>query len=199
MKWVVFDYGEVISEPTPALPALAGMLGVDADEFARAYYAERVAYDRGCTDLEFWHAVAAHFGAAPDDSLVNALTGHDIVGWLHIDAEAVQLIEDLDRAGVPLAVLSNAPSSFGRAVEQQPWAGHFQHLVFSGDLEVVKPDEAIYRALLDVLGARPAECLFFDDRQDNVDAAIRAGLHASIWQGAAAARRELAARGLLTL
>jgi putative hydrolase of the HAD superfamily len=28
MRWVVFDYGEVISEPTGALPALAALLGV---------------------------------------------------------------------------------------------------------------------------------------------------------------------------
>ena len=197
MTWVVFDYGEVISRRTTALPTLASMLGVVGDGFEQAYFAERTAYDRGCTDREFWRAVGGHFGIEPDEALVDELTGHDAVGWLHTDPEALRLVEDLDEAGVPLALLSNAPSSFGRAAEQQSWARHFRHLVFSGDLELVKPDAGIYRVLLEELGARPGECRFFDDRPDNVEAAIRAGLHATTWQGAEAARRELRGAGLL--
>ena len=59
------------------------------------------------------------------------------------------------------------------------------HLVFSGDLFMAKPDVEIYAALVGKLGAAAAaDCLFFDDRQTNVDGAVAAGLTAHLWTSA---------------
>ncbi|MEV0705344.1 HAD family phosphatase [Saccharopolyspora sp. NPDC050389] len=197
VRWIVFDYGEVISRRTTALPDIAAMLGVEPPEFERAYFAERTAYDRGLSDVEYWRAVAARLGKDVDAELSTRLTRADVGGWLQTAPESVQLLEDLHRQGVTMAVLSNAPSSFGREVEQESWARLFKHLIFSGDLRLAKPDAAIYRALLETLDAPAAECLFFDDRQENVDGAREAGLHAERWQGADAARAVLRAHGIL--
>lgn len=55
-----------------------------------------------------------------------------------------------------------------------------------------KPERAIYRRALDILG-RPAErILFIDDRAENVAGAVAAGLKALRFEGAEALRRELA-------
>nr|WP_207954218.1 HAD family phosphatase [Saccharopolyspora elongata] len=197
MRWIVFDYGEVISRRTAALPDIAALLGVEAPEFERAYFAERIAYDRGLSDVEYWRAVAARLGKEVDAELSVQLTRADAGGWLETSPETLQLLEDLHRQDVTMAVLSNAPSSFGRAAEQESWARLFKHLIFSGDLRLVKPDAAIYRVLLETLDAPAAECLFFDDRQENVDGAREAGLHAERWQGADAARATLRAHGIL--
>ena len=43
------------------------------------------------------------------------------------------------------------------------------------------------RLLVERLGCAPGDCLFFDDRQANVDAARAAGLRAELWPGADAA------------
>ncbi|CAM06321.1 HAD family hydrolase [Saccharopolyspora erythraea] len=197
LRWVVFDYGEVISVRTRALPELAAMLGTDPESFETAYFAERVAYDRGGTDTDYWRAVGAHFDVEVDDTRVEALTGTDTEGWLDTDTETLRLIDELVDAGVTLALLSNAPSTFARVAEQQPWARNFEHLVFSGDLRLGKPDAAIYLHLLDTIAARPKDCLFFDDRRENIDAAREAGLHAETWTGAEAARRKLRELGVL--
>jgi putative hydrolase of the HAD superfamily len=54
-----------------------------------------------------------------------------------------------------------------------------------------KPEPAIYQRALEILG-RPAErILFIDDRQENVDAAVKAGMKALRFAGAEALRREL--------
>jgi putative hydrolase of the HAD superfamily len=199
VRWVVFDYGEVISRRTAALPALAALLGAEPPEFEKAYFVERTAYDWGCPDLEYWQAVAAQLGKSVDDALSEQLTRTDAAGWLETSPESLQLLEDLHQQGVTMAVLSNAPSSFGRAAEQETWARLFKHLIFSGDLHLAKPDAGIYRALLEAIDAPAAECLFFDDRQENVDGARRSGLHAERWQGADAARATLRAHGVLPL
>jgi HAD superfamily hydrolase (TIGR01509 family) len=56
-----------------------------------------------------------------------------------------------------------------------------------------KPDLAIYRRALDILG-RPAErILFIDDREENVAGAVRAGMKGIRFEGAGALRAKLAA------
>lgn len=55
-----------------------------------------------------------------------------------------------------------------------------------------KPDPAIYRRALDILGGSPQRVLFIDDRQQNVDGAAAAGMKTIRFQGADALRSELA-------
>lgn len=197
-RWVVFDHGGVISEPTAALPALASTLGVPEREFTAAYAAERARYDRGeCTDLDYWCSVGGRLGVEVDEELSRKLTERDIDGWMVVATGVLPLIDDLQRGGVALALLSNAPSSFAAAVRGQRWVAPFRHLLFSGDLQCAKPDPEIWRILLVTLGAEPRACVFFDDRQDNIDAALRAGLRAQRWHDAEHARGVLRRHGIL--
>ena len=183
MHWVVFDYGEVIVARTTALPDLANRLGVPLGEFEEAYWAHRDDYDRGATDLEYWQAIGGQLGVTVDAGFAEELAGVDVEGWGRTDPAVIELLEALDEAGAALALLSNASSSFGRWVEKQPWTRHFRHMLFSGDLGVMKPDRRIFELLVERLGAEPGDCLFFDDRQSNVDGAIAAGLRAYRWTG----------------
>ncbi len=50
--------------------------------------------------------------------------------------------------------------------------------IFSRDVKLIKPDPAIYRALIDTYHLTPAECVFIDDTKPNVDEAARQGIHA---------------------
>ncbi len=60
-----------------------------------------------------------------------------------------------------------------------------------------KPEPAIYRRALDILG-RPAErILFIDDREENVAGAAAAGIKAIRFDGALGLRRELVRLGVL--
>ena len=54
---------------------------------------------------------------------------------------------------------------------------------FSGEEECRKPDEKIYRLALSRLGVSPAEAMFFDDFQENVDGANRIGMQAVLFEG----------------
>lgn len=67
----------------------------------------------------------------------------------------------------------------------------FQVSLSSCYLGLRKPDAAIYRRALEILG-RPAErILLIDDREKNVDAAAAMGMKAILFTGAATLRREL--------
>ncbi|HEX8869399.1 MAG TPA: HAD-IA family hydrolase [Lentzea sp.] len=191
MRWIVFDFGEVISQRNPAIPAMAARLGVPVSQFESAYW-DRDAYDRGGSDADYWALIGSSLGLAFDDAAVREMTALDNAGWLDEPvADTVALLEDLSAAGVPLALLSNAPSTFARLAEKVPWAKHFRHLVFSGDLGFAKPDAAIWRHVENVLGS--SDLVFYDDRATNVEGALIAGWDARLWTSAAAARVELRA------
>ncbi|HEV3361135.1 MAG TPA: HAD-IA family hydrolase [Pseudonocardiaceae bacterium] len=194
MRWVVFDFGQVIGLRTEAVPELAARVGAPLPEFEVAYWANRAEYDRLGDDLAYWRAVA---GEAVDAALAAELTELDEAGWLTVDPAAIALIVELSERGVPMALLSNAPSSFGRAVRAQPWAKYFRTLLFSADLGVTKPDRAIYETLLDRIDALADDCFFTDDRQANVDGAIAVGLRAARWHSADALRPHLVEFGAL--
>ena len=197
MRWVVFDFGQVIGLRTEAVPALATRVGAPPAEFEAGYWAHRAEYDLVGDDLGFWRAVLGPVGIAVDAASAAELTELDEAGWLTVDPAALALIVELARRGVPMAILSNAPRSFGRAVEAQPWAKYFRTLLFSADLGVAKPDRAIYETLLDRIDADATDCFFTDDRQANVDGAIAAGLRAVRWQSADALRPYLVEFGVL--
>lgn len=198
VRWVVFDYGEVISQRTAELPTLAGLLGTTEEAFAAAYWSEREAYDRGSTDAEYWGIVADRVGAQISDELVIKLTDTDVKGWLQTVPESLELVEELHAAGVGVAILSNAPVSFRHALERRPWIRRVDHLIVSGDLRCAKPDAAIWAELTDRLQAHPAEMVFFDDKPTNIVGAKEAGLRGVVWQDAATGRAKLVELGLLS-
>lgn len=60
-----------------------------------------------------------------------------------------------------------------------------------------KPEPAIYRRALDILGRPAGRILFIDDRAENVAGAVAAGIKAIRFEGAEALRRELASLAVL--
>ncbi len=74
---------------------------------------------------------------------------------------------------------------------------YFKVALSSCYLGLRKPDAAIYQTTLDILG-RPAErILFIDDRPENVDGAVKAGMKAIRFEGEAGLRQQLANLGVL--
>ena len=80
--------------------------------------------------------------------------------------------------GFGVYLLSNASEMVSKHREVVPGIERFHGVVFSAEEKLVKPDAAIYRRLTDRYGLNPAECLFVDDIQINVQGAVREG-----WQG----------------
>ncbi|MGB7263918.1 MAG: HAD family phosphatase [Terracidiphilus sp.] len=60
-----------------------------------------------------------------------------------------------------------------------------------------KPEPAMYRRALDILGSKPYRTLFIDDREENVAGALAVGIRAIRFTGAESLRRELESVGVL--
>lgn len=197
IDWVVFDLGGVVLARTSRLPDLASLLNVEVDTLITGYQRHRLAYDQDSDAAAFWAGATAAAGiAAPSQALLEQLVELDEDGWSGTIPETLSLIEDLRSAGYGLAVCSNAPSSMGARIRRQPWAQPFQHLVFSGDLGVVKPDPTIFDSVVAATGSSPDRMVFLDDLAVNVDGALAAGWHAYQFTDAEHARADLEALGI---
>ncbi len=90
-----------------------------------------------------------------------------------------ELVSRLKKAGYGLYYLSNFPDRAFRYVQEH--LGVFRYVdqgVVSCDLRLIKPDPAIYQALLDRFGLKAQECIFTDDREANTRAAEALGFSA---------------------
>jgi len=177
---VIFDFGGVICfhPDPPRWKRAAEIANLPVEEFIRAFWANRVEYDAGrWTPAEYWHSVATITGTHFEDSELPALIRREIELWNSYDSRVLRWTRQLRAAGVRTAILSNLPRPLGEELRSTPgFLEHFDHVTFSYELGVVKPQPEIYRHAMDGLGVEPAQALFLDDRQDNVDGARAVGL-----------------------
>ena len=100
--------------------------------------------------------------------------------YMHVPRPKVwERVHALKQQGRKIYLLSNYPESFFKKHTQ--YADFMRDLdgaVVSYMIQAVKPDEAIYRTLLERYSLTPGECLFFDDRPENVATAVRLGMNA---------------------
>ncbi len=111
----------------------------------------------------------------------------------------IELVEDLDSAGVPIFGITNFSHEFWppfRAQEARVF-DRFRDIVVSGDEKLAKPDPAIFLLARTRFGLAPGEGLFLDDRADNAEAATANGFVGHHFTDAQRARMAVAAAGLL--
>jgi putative hydrolase of the HAD superfamily len=82
--------------------------------------------------------------------------------------------------GLPVYTLSNIAKHHIDAIERN-WPGFFDGatgLFLSYQMGCRKPEPEIYFQTLEKLGVEGKQCLFIDDRPENIEAARAAGIHA---------------------
>ncbi|MFI0940249.1 HAD family hydrolase [Streptomyces sp. NPDC021020] len=109
------------------------------------------------------------------------------------NTELIAYVQGL-RGRCRLGILSN---SFVGARERETARYHFDelvdHIVYSHEIGIGKPDPRAYAAACDALEVPPESCLFVDDTPVNVAAARAAGLYAHLFEDTAGTIRRIAA------
>jgi putative hydrolase of the HAD superfamily len=181
---VIFDFGGVLCfHPERELIARAAEhCGVEYDTFLRSLWKDRLAYDGGLDPLEYWRGVAKHAGSMFDDDLIARMIEREIEFWSRYDDRVLAWVDDLRANGVRTAVLSNLPRPLGENLRKvEGFLDHFDHVTFSYELGLVKPQREIYDDAVRGVGVPAGECLFLDDRSENIEGAHEAGLHAELF------------------
>lgn len=94
-------------------------------------------------------------------------------------APAVDALEKLSAAGVPLYAITNfAADTFDETCERFPFFARFDGIVVSAKVRLLKPDPRIYHRLAEDHGIELADCVFLDDNPLNCAAARDVGMQA---------------------
>ena len=98
-----------------------------------------------------------------------------------------------------LSILSNADLTLRDRLEREMHIHHlFDDIVCSAEVGMAKPEPGIYTIAARRLGVAPAECVFVDDLDTNVEAARSVGMQAVLFRTDKGddLRRQLAAIGV---
>jgi putative hydrolase of the HAD superfamily len=199
---IVFDFGAVLFDWRPAERVRQHLqpwaaTAEQAGALAQAIFAHEdwQAFDRGLLALEQVVERTAYRLGLPLERVrgLMAPIGHELqpiapnVAVLHGLAQRRSRQADLR-----LFFLSNMPAPFARTLEQRhDFLKVFDGGLFSADVQLGKPDPAIYQRLASQHALLPQHTWFIDDHRANVDAACALG-----WQGLHLAEPEALA-GLL--
>ncbi len=188
IRAVIFDYGNVLCLPQQPsdVEKMAAICRMPIPRFVERYWQFRLAYDRAELDgNSYWTSVVREEGRALSPDEVTRLIQLDGASWARPNPATLRGVERLHAAGIPLAILSNMPPEVkGYILEHCGWLSVFQHLIFSCDVGLAKPDPAIYRECLKKLKLAPSEALFLDDKPENVWAAAKLGIQGVVFDTA---------------
>lgn len=90
----------------------------------------------------------------------------------------IEIIKDLKAKGFKLLYLSNFHSkAFDYVNNEHEFFKLFEGGVVSYQDALLKPNEKIYKLILERYDLDPAECVFIDDTKENIDAAKECGMN----------------------
>lgn len=90
-----------------------------------------------------------------------------------------KLVRQLKEKGYGIYLLSNySEELFTKHTANADFMNVIDGRIVSYEVQLLKPDKKIYQALLNKYSLKANECIFFDDKIENVEAAIKEGIEA---------------------
>ena len=188
IKNVIFDYGNVLVDWNPAylfLPVFGG------DEEKCRYFTNHVCNREWFTRMDRGESmdkcVAELQAQFPQYADAVAMFRDRWFDMCHGDIPGmVEIIQDLKSRGVGVYGLTNWPAAtFTEARRRFRTLAGIDNYVVSSSVKLAKPEPAIYELLIRKYNLKPQECVFIDDRIDNVNAAKALGISGIVYPGSA--------------
>ena len=195
VKVVIFDIGGVLVENSyfPLLCQLAEQYQIDLaklQSFATPFFDQVML--GGMNEVELFDQISRHFDLSESGEELDIKVGElfrpiapvwDYVKQLH--------------GRYRLAILSDLGNGWiSRHEREFDIEKYFEHLFYSSRLKMRKPDPRFFQHLLATMGVTPAECVFIDDKPDNIAAAQNLGMNGIIYKDSTQLRQELAELGV---
>jgi transcription antitermination factor NusB len=171
-------------------PGTVAGIALDPDRVRRAN-------DGTITDEEWRDEVAAELVASHGCEPEAAAAAWRSGGFT-FDNEVLALVRSVRESGALTACVSNASSRLEDDLADHGVDEAFGVVVNSSNVRVMKPARAIYEAALEAVAAPAGDCLFVDDRPENVHGALAVGIPAVRFTTAARLEATLRRVGLLS-
>ncbi len=193
---VIFDWGGVlIDDPRPGLLRYcANAFGISQEDYTPVHDSFLGDFGKGLiSEEEFWRGISRKLGKPAPKA--PSLWYEAFRSICVPRPEVFSLASSLHEKGCKTALLSNTERPAVEFFHEFKY-DMFDALVFSCEQGVAKPERRIYEIALEKLGLEAPQCVFIDDRQEYIEGAKQAGLHAILFKSLDQVKGELARLGV---
>ncbi len=178
MKYFVFDLGGVLSVPMVSKKLYEQIKWkVSYDEFLDKFNnsEESIKVHKGeISTKEFFEYLKGYM----NDNITLEEFKNIYVNNNEFFKDTIETIKKLKNLGYKVYLLSNL-----KEIDYEKFIKHFDVSIFdemflSFKLDMIKPNDDIYKYVINKLNTKPENIYFFDDNKDNIDGAIRNGINA---------------------
>ena len=178
MKNIIFDLGNVLILFDPSGYVEKSVSPEKREKFLDVVFKGAEWRDLDLGTLSYDNAKKIFKEKLKDcDSEVDMLFDDNLYSLLKPIMKNAELLKDLKK-NYNLYILSNFHrESFETVSSKHEFFSYFDGGIVSAYHQCLKPDEKIYRLLIDKYNLNPEETLFIDDLAENVEAAGRIGIN----------------------
>ena len=184
IKNVILDMGNVLLLFNPDIPLNEFCTSEEEKQSIRKAYFEG----------EEW--IKTDYGDIKDKDLVDAIK-HKVPEKYHETLKKVaanydthmvplegakEFCDYIKNKGYGIYILSNALDRFYQYFPRFLPLDYFNGVVVSSDLHMIKPYEGIYKYILEKYKLNPEECLFIDDREENIEGARKVNIKVELFK-----------------
>lgn len=183
IKNIVFDIGNVLADfrwkeymiekgldgPTIKRIMAASIMTPEWDEFDKGMFDDNTALEKFAS-------------YDPELKPILERVYRKITGMIVPYDYATEWVNNLKKEGYKIFYLSNfSRKAYEECEESLEFMKYADGGVMSFQEHVIKPDPQIYLRLLERYNLKAEECIFFDDAQKNIDAALELGFNAFLF------------------
>ncbi len=178
MKYFVFDLGGVLSVPMN-IRRLYDQINwkINFDEFVKKFnFSEEAikAHKGEITTKDFFEYLKQYMNKDITlDEFEDMYINND-----EFYQDTIDTINYLKKLKYKVCLLSNLKEIDYKKLKQNFDTSLFDEMFLSYKLHMMKPDDDIYQYVIDILKTKSEDLYFFDDNKENIDSAIRNGIHA---------------------
>lgn len=183
---VIFDIGNVLVEWNPHCIIRRAMHTQDPERFSAEFFGG-----------EIWRSL--NLGRVSEQDAKSLYVSEKGMSVSQVDA----LFQEIDRSQVAIlatvpfmpalkkkrkavyGLSNNISENIGRLKLRHAFFSHFDDLLLSCDVDLLKPDRAIFDLACDKWGIRPETTVFIDDHVPNIDSARALGFQTVLFESAA--------------
>ena len=179
IKAVIFDYDGVVKKSQKFSLAIADLYKISVEEYEKFISQLKPIiekFDKGLVAEEkFWLEFSDAIGKTMPEECSEKAHKMYRDNFMFF-AEVIDLIKKLKKQGFQLSILSNMFPYQAEIVRENNEDALFDNVFISCERGLKKPDLEFYELVIKEINVSPQECLFIDDKEENLLPAEKLGM-----------------------
>jgi putative hydrolase of the HAD superfamily len=176
---VLFDLGGVIVNwhNSWLIQDVSDEFQLQKEKLSKEYYKNLPKIATGkINEKELWHVIGKELESKKLMNLNESLLDRIFQKHCSLNNSMINLSKELSQKGITVGILSNTEPASYSAIEKLTSLDHFEYKFLSYNIGYLKPNQEIYRHVIDNVPFLKEELFFIDDLKTNVESARVEGI-----------------------